>query len=203
MYSIKNLCITVTLMLWSFSLLANLSKIAPKLTFRPGMKFYSNFNGGPVVSTELEITHISYIVEEALPHYLDNQDQWKKHFFVRIEKRSDGGYDAYSYPEYTSEGKEIKTLLGSFSRNDEDRTAVLEYKNPEDNSQVRMEFSNTRTKYPKIGKEKRTDKEYPIKVAITVKHHSDRTLLEIEDELKYHHSDWSWFGGSSWEEIDR
>lgn len=165
-------------------LLANLSGISPKITFRPGLvlqsQLYSNIPFTTSESGSIQYRVNEFVVGETLSPY-----DWQKRFAVKFSQRDDGGHDIYRLitPEGERDGETL--LEGSFSRNDDDHTAVLQYKELDDITWVRIEFANTRTTFP----ETEADKEnWRLKVTTTVTQgppDRGRVIFKIEDELKW------------------
>lgn len=179
----KHLCTLIVTIMWSLSVLANLSGVATKITFHSGMTYQSRLFGNMLV-TESTRGSINYTVNESLIGPISPAN-WQKRFSVRLSQRDDGSYDIYRL--LTPDGqKDGETLLeGNFVRNENEHTAVLEYKN-EDDSWVRMEFSNTRTSPPETDADKEN---WRLKIVTTVNKgplgYRGREVIKIEDELKW------------------
>lgn len=181
---LARLFVVMTIMLWSFSLLANLSGISPKVKFRPGLTFQSQLYSN-IPFTASKSGSINYRIHEVFLGETLPPDAWHKRFAVKILQRDDGGHDIYRLITPSGERDGETLLEGSFSRNDDDHTAVLEYKDPADNTWVKIEFANTRTTFP----ETEDDKEnWRLRVTTTITpsdRRRNRVLLKIEDELKW------------------
>ena len=181
---IRNLFIFTITSVWSLSALANLSGIVPKVTVQPGALYQSRLFGRMLFTTAKWGT-INYFIHESFLGQDLPPEAWQERFAVRLSQRDDGSYDIYRLisPNGNRDGKTL--LEGSFVRNESDHTAVLEYKNVEDDSWVRMVFSNTRTTPPKTDAEKEG---WRLSVIITVTDGAPdrgRQRLKIEDEFKW------------------
>ena len=176
------LFIVLTVMLWAFPVLSNLSGVA-KVTFLPKSEFVSILYGNMLV-TAATSGSINYRISEKFLGETKPPEFWQKRFAVKLSQRDDGGYDIYRLltPEGEQDGETL--LSGSFYRNEEDNTAILEYRDIEDDSWVRMEFSNTRNTPPKTEAEKES---WRLKVKTTIRRHPSQgqVLFMIEDELSW------------------
>ena len=181
--------IVVTAMLWSLSLLANLSGTVAKVLFKPNVYYQSHLYSSMFVTTSPS-SSINYTVTEAylgqsIPPNAIAINAWQKKFSVKVSQRDDGGYDIYRLTTPSGERDGETLLEGSFVRDDDNQTAVLEYKDIDDGTWVRMEVSNTRTAPPETDKEK---EEWRLIVVTTITDgppDRGRKILKIEDELKW------------------
>jgi len=177
------LFIVLTAMSWSLSALANLSGSVAKVTFLPGSAFQSSLYGNILVSAATSGS-INYRINEEFFGETMPPEFWQKRFAVKLSQRDDGSYDIYRLltPEGERDGE--TRLSGIFYRNDDDGTAILAYRDIEDDSWVRMEFSNTRTSPPETEAEKES---WRLKVKTTIRRQPDlgQVLFMIEDELTW------------------
>lgn len=174
--------VVLTAVSWSLSLFANLQGVGATVSFSPAIKVTSLLFSPMFFSPRLDGT-VNYRLTEVTAG--DASVSWEKRFRVEVAQRDDGGYDLYRglTPDGKIDGK--TPLEGIFVRNDDDHTALLEYKDPEDGSWVRMEFANTRTSLPETEAEKEN---WRLKITTTITTEPDRggwVILSVEDELKW------------------
>ena len=166
--------IVMVSLLTTSSVLANLSGMLTKVTFAPGMIYQSRLFGRMLFTTSKKGT-INYVLNETMIG--ESKGELVKEFAVALSQRDNGDYDIKPL-------RDQETLLeGSFVRN-ADHTAVLEYKN-EDDSWVKMVFSNTRTSPPKTDEDKEKWRLGVIIVVTDGLPGRGKQLLKIEDELQW------------------
>lgn len=129
-------------------------------------------------------------------HFAYVPGSWKKLFLIKMIQREDGGYDLIRgiNPDGDLDGN--TQVDGSFVRNDDNHTAILEFHDPDTGRWVqidgglwvKLEFANTRTSPP----ETEADKEsWRLKITTTIKH-EDTVTLSAEDELKWIEDEIRW-----------